>query len=147
MRMILFVLLAVSMSFAFGQSGDIPAYFDQQLSVSQTFNQEEFNGRFSVRVSPEGEFDFYVVDMTQFADRFERVYFINQTYSQSKLVNMDWTVDKDQYWFKAYNAYTEAEITGIFNDLKKATLEVSENMTESEKSSWLASHDKFKKEK
>lgn len=145
MRMFLSVLLAVSMSLSFGQSGDIPDFFDQQLSVSQTFNQEEFNGRFSVRVAPEGEFEFYVVDMTQFADRFERVYFINQTYTQAKLVNMDWTVDKEQYWFKAYNAYSEEEITGIFDELKKTTLEVSQSMTVSEKSSWLAAHDKFKK--
>jgi hypothetical protein len=143
--MFLSVLLAVSMSLSFGQSGDIPDFFDQQLSVSQTFNQEEFNGRFSVRVAPEGEFEFYVVDMTQFADRFERVYFINQTYTQAKLVNMDWTVDKEQYWFKAYNAYSEEEITGIFDELKKTTLEVSQSMTVSEKSSWLAAHDKFKK--
>jgi len=120
---------------------------DQQRPIDLVFDQEEFQGRFSVKVTSDGDFDYYVIDMTHFSDRFERVYFINMTYSQSKLVNMDRSVDKGQYWFKAYYTYKEEEIICIFKDLKEETLKVAAAMTSSEKSSWLSSNDKFKTEK
>jgi hypothetical protein len=144
MKTVLLILMSVSLSLTYGQVVGNKMITDQQRPLDLVFDQEEFQGRFSVKVTSDGDFDYYVVDLTDFSDRFERVYFVNLTYSQSKLVNMDRSVDKGQYWFKAYYTYKEEEITCIFKDLKEETLKVAAEMNPSEKSSWLSSNDKFK---
>jgi hypothetical protein len=147
MKTILLILLSVTLALSYGQVDGNNMVTDQQRPLDLVFDQQKFEGRFSVKITSDGDFDYYVIDLTHFSDRFERVYFINKTYAQSKLVNMDQNVDKDQYWFKAYYIYREEDITCIFKDLKEETLGISEKMTPAEKSSWLASNDKFKTKK
>ena len=145
MKIFLLILMLASFSFSYGQTDGNAALSDQQKPVTLVFDQDEFNGRFSVMVQSDGNYDYYAVDLTSLNDRFERVYFMNLTYPESKLINIDGDIDKDQVWFKAYYTNKEPEITCLFKDLKEKTGETALKMTSAEKSAWLASHDKFKK--
>lgn len=116
-----------------------------QPANSLVFNQKEFGDRFSVLFNSEDDYDYYVIDLTKLKDRFERVYFMNLTYQDRRIVNLDPDVEKDQIWFKAFHQYNETEINCLFNDLKEKAAQAGINMGSGEKSAWLSKNDKFKK--
>jgi hypothetical protein len=146
MKKALLMLMTVACSFSYGQSADKAAVDSQQKSNSLVLNQDEFAGRFSVMVQSDENYDYYAIDLTRFNDRFERVYFMDLTYADARVVNLDADIEKDLTWFKSYYSHKEAEITCLFNDLKEKTNEAGQKMSPAEKSEWLASHDKFKKD-
>ncbi len=147
MKIVLLILMTVSFSLSYGQSDGNSAPHDQQKPISLFFDQDEFEGRFSVMFHSDENYDYYVIDLTRFNDRFERVYFMNLTYAESKIVNIDADIGNDKTWFKAYYTHKEAEITCLFNELKEKTDNASLGMTSDEKAAWLAQNDKFKKDK
>jgi hypothetical protein len=146
MKKALLILMTVACSYTYGQSAGVAAGNSQQKSISLVFNQDEFAGRFSVMVQSDENYDYYAIDLTRFNDRFELVYFMNLTYADARVVNLDGNIEKDQTWYKSYYTHKEAEITCLFNDLKEKTSEAGQQMSPAEKSEWLASHDKFKKD-
>lgn len=137
--------MVVLLSYANGQSDDKLYNHSQNSQITLAFDQKDFNERFSVFYSSEGDYDYYVIDLTQLGGRFERIYFMNLTYSDSRIVNLDADLEKEQTWFKAYHKYTETEIECLFNDLKEETKQDSQKMTDEEKSAWMVKFDKFKK--
>jgi hypothetical protein len=92
---------------------------NNQPANSMVFNQREFADRFSVLFTSEDDYDYYVIDLTKLKDRFERVYFMNLTYQDNRIINLDPDVEKDQIWFKSFHKYNETEINCLFNDLKE----------------------------
>jgi len=143
MKIVLLLLMTVSFSLSYGQSDGNPALKDPQKQVALVFDQDEFEGRFSVMFHSDENYDYYVVNLARLNDRFERVYFMNLAYSESKLVSIDGDINKDQTWFKAYYTYKEADITCLFNELQEKTANAGLEMTSAEKSTWLETHDKF----
>lgn len=137
--------MTVVFSAANGQSEGNTSAWVQQSQLVLEFDQQEFGDRFSVLFTSQGDYDYYVVDLTKLGGRFERIYFLNLTYSESKIVNLDSDIEKGQTWFKAYYNYTNEEITCLFEELKEKTTEASQNMTVEEKSTWMIKFDKFKK--
>lgn len=136
--------MAVVISTANGQSDGNTSAGGQQSNLALVFDQQEFGDRFSVLFTSQGDYDYYVVDLTKIGGRFERIYFLNLTYSESKIVNVDSEIEKDQTWFKAYYNYKEEEITCLFNDLKEKTDSTRTMMSAEEKSAWMVKFDKFK---
>ena len=137
--------MSVIISVSSGQSGGKPATNDQVRQIPLVFDQQEFGDRFAVLVASDDEYNYYVIDLKKLGDRFSRVYFMSLTYPESKIVNLDGDIDKDQTWFKAYYKYTDEEITCLFNDLKEKTGIASQGMNAAEKSAWMDKFDKFKK--
>jgi|WetSurMetagenome_2_1015567.scaffolds.fasta_scaffold822803_2 hypothetical protein len=144
MRIALLIMMTVCLSISYGQSNGNDALNSRQRSISLVFDQNDFAGRFSVMSQSDESYDYYVIDLTRLNDRFERVYFMNLTYDDNRIVNLDPDLEKGQTWFKVYYTHKEPEITCLFNDLKDKTVEASKKMSPAEKSDWLASHDKFK---
>jgi hypothetical protein len=145
MRIVLLILLTAVLSFSRGQSAGNSPVSENQQPIQLVFNQQEFGDKFSVLVTSDANYDYYAVDLTKLGERFERVYFMNLTYSDARLVNLDGDIQKAQTWFKSYYTYKEAEITCLFNDLKEKTDKALIAMTAEEKSEWLLKNDKFKK--
>jgi hypothetical protein len=145
MRTVFLLMLTVLISVSNGQSISKPAGNGQQSEVSLVFNQQDFGSRFSVLFYSDDNYDYYVIDLTKLGDRFERVYFMNLTYTDARIVNLDSDIDKDQTFFKAYYKYKDEEITCLFKDLKEKTEETRLGMTTEEKSAWMAKYDKFNK--
>ena len=145
MRIVFLILLSVMIMTANSQSENKAPVGVNQPANSLIYNQKEFGDRFSVLFNSEDDYDYYVIDLTKLKGRFERVYFMNLTYQDRRIVNLDPDVDKDQIWFKAFHQYNETEIIGRFNDLKEKAVQDCNNLSSAEKSAWLAKNDKFKK--
>lgn len=145
MRLILFLLMSVTVLASNGQTDGNKAVSGKQPDLPLIFDQKEFGDRFSVLFSSDDNYDYYVIDLTKLEGRFERIYFMNLTYADSRVVNIDADIEKDQSWFKSYYKNTEDEITCLFNELKEKTDEARIGMTAEEKSIWMVKNDKFKK--
>jgi hypothetical protein len=145
MRIILLILMPVMFLVSNGQSDGNKPVSGKLPELSLIFDQKEFGDRFSVLFYSDDNYDYYVIDLTKLGGRFERVYFMNLTYADSKVVNIDADIEKDQTWFKSYYKNTEDEITCLINDLKEKTDEARIGMTAEEKSAWMVKNDKFKK--
>jgi hypothetical protein len=147
MKLVLLILLTVTLSNSFAQSDGNSVQKSQSDITALVFSQEEFQGRLSVLFYSDSNYDFYVIDLTSFKDRFEKVYFMNLTYSDPRIFNIDGDLDKDQTMFKSYYTNKETDITCLFKDMKAKTDEAGLKMNAEEKSAWLAANDKFKKVK
>lgn len=136
--------LMVTASFSYAQQEVAPpcGYAD---GIPTKFDQVDFEGRFYVLATHQNEYNFFVVDQTLLGGRFERIYFLNMAYSASKLISITQDIEGDQLWFKAHQKYTEEEIAEVLNDLKTKTENAGSTIPDSEKSTWLIRHDKFKK--
>jgi hypothetical protein len=146
MKIVFLILMSIMILAASGQSVNTkPAGGNAQASAL-VFDQKEFGDRFSVMNFSENDYDYYVIDLTKLADRFERIYFLNLTYKDQRLINLDADIEKSQIWFKAYHQFNETEINCLFKDLKEKTAQTCQGMTSEEKSAWLAKNDKFKKD-
>jgi hypothetical protein len=139
MRTTILCFLLTLASFSMGQ-----AVSDGIPDLLFTFEQADFQDRFAVMAASEEEFDYYVTDLTRFTDRFEKVYFLNLTYSDHRIVNIDANIESDQLWFKAHYKYEQAAMTCLLEDFMKETKQVSQSWTETEKNTWLQQYDKFK---
>jgi hypothetical protein len=145
MKIVFLILMSVIFLASNGQSYDKKPDNGKTAMISLVYEQKDFGDRFSVLVYSEDDYDYYVIDLTKLGDRFERIYFMNLTYGDSRLINLDAEIEKDQIWFKAYLQYKETEITCLFNDLKAKADLAGRDMSSAEKSAWMAKNDKFKK--
>jgi hypothetical protein len=145
MRIVFLILMSVIIMAANSQSENKAPVSSNQPASSLVINQKEFGDRFSVLFSSEDDYDYYAIDLTKLKDRFERIYFMNLTYQDRRIINLDPDVEKDQISFKAFHLYNETEINCLFNDLKEKASQAGNEMSPEEKSAWLAKNDKFKK--
>jgi hypothetical protein len=145
MRTFLLLCLTVLMVMTYGQSGINTTTAVQTPVFPWTYNQQDFGDRFSVLHHSDESYDYYAVDLTKLGGEFERVYFMNLTFSDKRIVNLDSDLKKDQTWFKSYYTYKENEITCLFNELKEKTDQARLNMSAAEKEAWMLKNNKYKK--
>ncbi len=146
MRIVLLLLLTALISLSNGQS-DNHALLSQEMQTPLVFNQNEFGDSLSVLVFSDDSYDYYALDLTKLGGEFERVYFMNLSYEDPRVVNLDADLKKDQTWFKAYYKYPQSDIICLFKELKEKTDKRSLDMNDEEKSAWMAKNDKFFKVK
>jgi hypothetical protein len=143
MKLFLVLLLSVWISLSFGQNTSEMAVSRDVTEVHLVFSQHEFGERFSVLTVSDENYDYYAVDLSKLGDNFEKVYFMNLTYAEPKIVNLDGDLNKDQTWFKTYYTNKESDITCLFKALKEQTDKASIEMSTEEKSAWMAKYNKF----
>ena len=144
MRIVILLIMTVLFSVSNGQSDGNFSLSGQQQQFPLVFDQKEFGDRFSVLIFSDDNYDYYVIDLTKLEGSFERVYFMNLTYADPRLVNIDANIKKDQTWFKVYYNNKEEEIICLLKDLKEKTVEARLGMTADEKSAWMVKYNKFK---
>jgi hypothetical protein len=137
--------MSVIVSFSYGQNEGMKAANHEQVPGALVINQNEFGERFSLLTYTDENYDYYAVDLTKLGGKFERVYFMNLTYEDPRLVNLDADLSKDQTWFKSYYTNKEDVITCLLKDLKEKTDKASLSMSDAEKSAWMNKNDKFEK--
>jgi len=104
----------------------------------------DFKGKFALAIEQTPSNNYFLVDFSILPVRFERVYFINLTFSSDKLINIDPDISKDRVCFMANSKYSETDILEIFEDLKKKVDEKSASWSENMKAEWLQRNDKYK---
>ena len=143
MKPFFLILLSIWISSSFGQNEGEIAGNKETRQVHLVFNQQEFGENFAILSISDDNYDYYVVDLTKLGGKFEKVYFMNLTYEDSRIINLDGDLEKDQTWFKSYYTNSEKEITCVFNDLKERTDKAGKEMSDAEKSEWMAKFNKF----
>ncbi len=104
----------------------------------------DFKGQFAVVIERDAENTYYLLDFTKLPSRFERVYFMNLSFGNYKIVNLDPLVSEDMICFKSNLKYVEKEIVTVFDDLKTRTIGVSKDWAADVKQKWLTENDKYK---
>ena len=105
--------------------------------------QGKFEGRFCITQPSDSNFDYYVVDLDKLDSRFEKVYFLNLTYQDSKIINIDPDITKHQLWFKSYYLDEKTEIIRLMEDFRTKARDASLSMSGEEQDSWLMKNDKL----
>ena len=104
----------------------------------------DFKGNFSSLVLQDAENNYYLVDFSKLPGRYEKVFFMNLTFSEGNIVNMDADLGHDKIWFLANKKYAEKDILKLFSTLKEKTDRSSQTLTGEQKSAWLKANDKYK---
>lgn len=109
----------------FAQVGSIPYY-----------NNLNFNGAFAVISESNAKSDFYTVDLSSFKSAFEKKYFENLAFSESKIVRID-AGNPDVAWFKVDKSFTKEEILKAFEVLRERAIQQASTLSEEQKQNWL----------
>jgi len=102
-----------------------------------------FGDKFAMTPGSDQDYDYYLVDLTKLASRFERIYFLNLAYKSDSIVNIDPDINDTKMWFKAYHQFTPAEVECLFNTYKDEATNAYKDFSADEREAWLKSHDKY----
>jgi hypothetical protein len=104
----------------------------------------DFKGNFSAAISEDDTKNYFILDFSKFPTRFERVYFMNLSFSSDEIVNIDSDIAKDRICFMAYKKYKAADVSKIFDEIKTKVTLVASSWSEDKKAQWLSVNDKYK---
>jgi hypothetical protein len=113
-------------------------------SFIQKYENFDFKGQFAVLIEQYDPNNYFLIDFSKLSTRFERVYFMNLSFTNYKIVNVDPDISKNKICFMSNKLNSEKEVIAIFDELKKKTSIVADTWSEAEKSKWLNENDKYK---
>jgi hypothetical protein len=140
----IFIVL-ISISFLSGQDQNQVTINPANPAFREKFSHLNFDGKFYILAVKDAVNNYYMADFTDFADRFERIYFINLVYKSGKIVNIDSDLSQPRVWFLVNNKFTQKEAADEFDLLKEKTLKASASLSAEQKAKWLRENDKFSK--
>jgi hypothetical protein len=120
---------------------EVPIAADQDNL--QKYAGVDFKDQFSVLVEKSGSNNIYLVDFSRLATRFERVYFMNLSFSTHRIVNIDPTVREDRVRFMSYEKNEPAAILKQMEEMRVKATQIAAAWTAEEKTNWLAKNDKY----
>ena len=138
------LMILFSFRFAIGQVNAPASINPEDPAFRQKFSQLTFDGKFYIKAVVDATNDYYLVDFSQFPEKFERVYFVNLVFKSDKIVNIDHDIFQDRVWFLVNNKVSGKEAGAEFDLLRDKTLKASETMTKEEKDQWMLKNDKVK---
>lgn len=138
---VLFILFSLLHGTSYSQ--DFIAVDDPGFHVR--YASFDFHERFAVRIQGDRINNYYLVDIDSFSNRFEKVWFMNLTFSKLQLVNVDPDIEKSYVTFISPLVNPEKDILKLLDDLKEQTLKKSASMTGEQREDWLGKNDKYRK--
>jgi hypothetical protein len=107
-----------------------------QVEAIPYYQGINFNSHFCIKAENDNRANYFVVDLSHFNTSFEKAYFQELTYRESRIVRID-SGNQNIAWFKSHNSNTSSEISDLLNSLKTQTLTVTSSMSDSDKQAWL----------
>ena len=104
----------------------------------------DFKGNFTLAVGKDASNNYYLVDFSKFASRFERVYFMNLSFSYDELISIDADITKNRVCFKAGLKYAGPEVIKIFDEIKNKVTITAAAWSDDREHQWLNANDKYK---
>jgi len=104
----------------------------------------DFKGRFASAIEKDAENNYFLLDFSKLPTRFDRVYFMNMSFSYAKIINADPDIKKDRVCFMSKKMYNETDVLNIFEEIKEKVAIISASWPEDWKSEWLNTNDKYK---
>ncbi|MDD4604236.1 MAG: hypothetical protein PHF97_10575 [Bacteroidales bacterium] len=74
--------------------------------IAEKYVAFDFNGKFVVSPEEDAVNHYYIVDISVFSTKFERVYFMNLTFTDDKIVDIDSDIVKKSVWFLAKRKFS-----------------------------------------
>ena len=105
----------------------------------------DFGGKFAMVIEKDLANNYFLVDYSRLPSRFERVCFMNLTFSYKELVNIDPVINKSRVCFLVSTTYSEKEILKIFDQIKEDVLQKSGSWSDNQKAEWMKINDKYNK--
>ena len=122
---------------SFGIQPDDPAFIAK-------YENFDFRGKFAATILKDDVNNYFLLDFSKLVTRFDRVYFLNLSFSSMELINIDPVITKEKVCFMSSQKYNEVEVLNLFEDLKNKVAGVSIAWSDDQKSEWLKENDKYK---
>lgn len=136
----LIIILVASIAVRAQQGGvnpDNPAFIEKYAKF-------DFKEKFASVIDKDAVNTYYLLDFSKLPARFDRVYFMNLTFSYDKLVNIDPDIAKTRVCFMANGKYAGEEVIKLFDEILQKVISASSSWSEDQKSAWLTENDKYK---
>ena len=143
-RLFLLIIFLGSAGLSTAQSESEPRIDPSDPEFQATYAEVEFGEAIAIKVLASKTKNYFLVDLTKFNSRFEKIWYLNLVFKEDMIVNIDPNIDHDRLWFQANRKYSESDVLERFALLKKQTSRVSLKMTASEKEEWMKLNDKYK---
>jgi hypothetical protein len=104
----------------------------------------DFKGKFAAEIGKESPNTYFLLDFSTLSTRFERVYFMNLSFSFDELISIDPDITKNRVCFMSNEKYQVPEVLKLFEKLKADVRSVSTSWQEEKKVEWLKGNDKYK---
>ena len=134
-----------------GSSGLASAQHESELWIAPSdpdfrakYANVEFGEAIAVKVLESQTKNYFLVDLTKFKSRFEKIWYLNMVFKEEIIVSIDPTITHDRMWFQSNRRYDESDVLERFALLKKQTDQASLKMTTKEKEEWMKIYDKYK---
>jgi hypothetical protein len=95
-----------------------------------------FNNSFTTIAESDLKSNYYAVNLNVFSSPFEKAYFCDLCFKESKIVRLD-AGNSSIAWFKSEKVNSEEGVNLILNNLKTQTVSMSNSMTAFQKQEWL----------
>ena len=104
----------------------------------------DFRGRFALAVDKDASNNYFLLDFSKLSTRFEKVCYMNLSFTYHELVNIDPDITKTRVCFSASRNYAETEVIKLFDEIKEKVNSMAASWSEDRKSDWMKSNDKYK---
>ncbi len=122
---------------SFGIQPDDPAFITK-------YENFDFKGKFAAKILKADVNNYFLLDFSKLPARFDRVYFLNLSFSATELINIDPSVTKDKVCFMSNEKYNEVDVLKVFDELNIRVAGISNSWPDNQKSEWLKDNDKYK---
>lgn len=140
-RILILALLLMAMLELNAQS---PAFQVDDPAFIARYANFDFKGKFVAEIGKESPNTYFLLDFSTLSTRFERVYFMNLSFSSDELINIDPDITKNRVCFMSNDKYPVHEVLELFEQLKANVRSVSTSWQEEQKFEWLKGNDKYK---
>lgn len=103
-----------------------------------------FQGKFALKFSSDVQSNYFLIDFSRFADRFEQIYFLESSFGVKEIVNLGYFGATTPVCYKAAVQYPVVDVLNKFEALLLSTRKTDLELTPAEKEQWLSDHDKYK---
>ena len=140
-RVFIFTLsLLVNLTLSAQQSEINPAY----PGFITKYANFDFKGSFAAAIDKDAANNYFLIDFSKLNSRFERVYFMNLSFSYDEIINIDPDINKNRVCFMSHKNYSVADVLKTFDAIKEKVLLTSSSWSEDKESQWLNVNDKYK---
>jgi|GEM_PF-2704151 len=88
--------------------------------------------------------NYFQVDFSLLAERFEKIYFLQLIFQDHRIVNTDGDLSKDLIGFQASIKHDTDEMLKLFDKYRQQVASESSGMDAASKAAWLEKNDKYK---
>ncbi|MFZ4520650.1 MAG: hypothetical protein ACOYNC_03035 [Bacteroidales bacterium] len=103
----------------------------------------DFKGKFALSIEPNALTNYYLLDFSKLPSRFEKVYYMNLSFSSGELINIDPVITKSRVCFMSNKQYPEADVIAVFEKIKRIVADTSAVWSVARKTEWLKGNDKY----